>query len=56
MNHHMMKYKTFKLIHDNPVEVYGMWTILVLTILLLVAHVYLRLTDYSETYQFINNL
>jgi len=51
-----MKYKTFKLIHDNPIEIYGMWTILILTIFLFITYAYLDLTNYSETYQFISNL
>ena len=56
MNHNALKYKTFRTIHDNPVEIYGMWIILFLTILLILTHIYLDLTDYTETYQFIHNL
>ncbi len=51
-----MKQKLFKLIHNNPVEIYMMWTILALTIFVIFFHIYSSMTDYTETYQFIKNL
>jgi hypothetical protein len=50
------KYNLFQIIHDYPLEIYLMWGILVITVLLLINRVYGRLTYYSETYQFIKNL
>ncbi len=52
----MIKYKIFKILHDYPVEIYILWFTLVCFILTVLFHIYLKLTDYSETYQFIMNL
>lgn len=50
------KYIIFKGIHDYPIDVWMMWTILITTMLLIFIKIYCNLTDYSETYQFIKNL
>lgn len=51
-----MQIKIFKLLHDNPVEIYMMWIILIITILAISLKIYLKITDNSETYNFIKNL
>ena len=50
------KYHIFKIIHDYPIEVYILWFVFACFIIVFLLHIYFRLTDYSETYQFIMNL
>lgn len=46
-----LKYKIFKGIHDYPVEIWIMWLVMSIFILLIVYQIYYGLTDESELYQ-----
>ena len=50
------KYGVFKTLNNNAVEVYTMWLIIILTIIVLISGSYLYITDYSDTYSFVNGL
>jgi hypothetical protein len=50
------KYVIFEFIHNTSIEIYMMWSLFILTILVICGRIWYKITDYSETYQFINNL
>lgn len=56
MNISSIKYRIFKIMHDYPVEVWIMWSVLVFAILTIVIKLYLNITDESEIQQYILRL
>lgn len=56
MNFTNIKYQMYKIIHDYPVEIWTMWSIIIIFIIGIIVKIYYKLTDYSATYQFIMNL
>lgn len=51
-----IKYGLFKYMHDYPVDVWIMWSVLILTIFALVIKLYYNLIDESEIHEYIMRL
>ncbi len=51
-----IKYKIFKIMHDYPLDVWIMWSILVLTLIIIIIKMFYNFTDKSEIKQYIMNL
>ncbi len=49
----MIKEKIFEIINNNDIEIYMMWIVIGITLLILLIYVLCYFTDYSETYMFI---
>ncbi|ATZ80431.1 hypothetical protein BMW23_0377 [Bodo saltans virus] len=44
---------TIKYIFDNPVEIYIMWGILIIFIIMIIIYVYSKATCYDESFKYI---
>ena len=51
-----IKYKIFNALHNYPADVWVMWSILILTIIVFITQSYCYLTDNSELNNFILKL
>lgn len=50
------KYKLFNIMHNYPVDIWILWSILILTIFAIIIKLYANLTDESGIQQFIMRL